>query len=583
MKNYTKATIKYIGKHIRKEWKLFVLVILGVSIDKFFGTITPIYYKNLVDAISMGNPELSALYGILGSILIVKLLGWAGRRFFDFVLNRFEPKVMMAMQEENYEYVQRHSYDFFTNNFGGSLIKKINRMTNAFERLTDSFVFNLYPLIFQVVVSLWILFFVNRVLTYILAVWMVFFIVINYFIAKFKQKYNDQMNDMDSKMGAVLADTITNNYNISLFATHKREGENYSKLANQWRKIFNNGWNLGAVCDSILGLTMIFLEIAIFYFALRFWKQGLLTIGDFILIQGLLSRILDSLWGIGKIIRDIGRGMSDAREMVEILETPHEIVDAENAKNIIVERGDIEIKNLNFQYAKSKAVFDNFSLKIESGKRIALVSKSGGGKSTLVKLLLRFYNIPKNSIFIDGQDIMEVTQDSLRRQISLVPQDPILFHRSLAENIAYGRPESTMEEIIEASKKANCHEFITNLVEGYNTHVGERGIKLSGGERQRVAIARAILEDAPILILDEATSALDSESEKLIQEALQELMKKKTTIAIAHRLSTISQMDEIIVMDKGKIAERGKHIDLILNGSSKYKKLWDIQAGGFTN
>jgi ATP-binding cassette subfamily B protein len=411
---------------------------------------------------------------------------------------------------------------------------------------------------------------------------MAVFVIVNYQITKMRQKYNDQMNQMDSKLGGVLADTISNNFNISLFSTHKREAASYRNLTQEWRSIFTKGWRLSAYGDAVLGMLMIFLEIGIFYLAIGYWREGKLTVGDFVLIQGLLVRVMDYLWSVGRIIRDVGRGMSDAREMIEVLETPHQIVDKPDAKDIVLSDGKIELKNLNFKYNDKKVVFKNFDLTIDPGKKIALVSKSGGGKTTIVRLLLRFYNVPENSIYIDGQDIMSVTQDSLRRNISLVPQDPVLFHRTLAENIAYSRPEATMEEIIAASKKAHCHEFIKRLPEGYNTYVGERGVKLSGGERQRVAIARAILEDAPILILDEATSALDSESEKLIQDALQELMKKKTTIAIAHRLSTISQMDEIIVLERGKIVDRGTHKELINRTGSHYKKLWDIQAGGFS-
>jgi ATP-binding cassette, subfamily B, bacterial len=263
------------------------------------------------------------------------------------------------------------------------------------------------------------------------------------------------------------------------------------------------------------------------------------------------------------------------------METPHAIVDVEGAKELEVKHGAISIRNLSFFYNKDKKVFDGFNLDIAAGKKIALVSRSGAGKTTLTKLLLRLYNIEPGSIFIDDQDIMNATIASLREAISYVPQDPVLFHRSLRDNIAYGKPDATDQEIIEASKKARCDSFISKLPEKYDTFVGERGVKLSGGERQRVAIARAILEDNPILVLDEATSSLDSESEHHIQEALQELMKKKTAIVVAHRLSTINMMDEIIVIEHGKIGERGTHDELLKKDKGHYAMLWGLQSGGY--
>lgn len=273
--------------------------------------------------------------------------------------------------------------------------------------------------------------------------------------------------------------------------------------------------------------------------------------------------------------------MADAEEMIEVLNTKYEVQDSKKAKKLSVVRGKIEFEKVRFSYDKTVKVINNLSLRIKSGERVALVGPSGGGKSTVTKLILRFFDIQRGKIFIDGQNIKSVTQDSLRSQISLVPQDPILFHRTLEENIKYGNQDATEQEVIAAAKLANCHEFIQKFPKKYDTYVGERGVKLSGGERQRVAIARAILANNPILILDEATSSLDSKSESEIQEALQNLMKNRTTLVIAHRLSTIMKMDRIIVFQDGKIAEQGTHADLVSNESGLYKKLWDLQSGGY--
>jgi len=267
--------------------------------------------------------------------------------------------------------------------------------------------------------------------------------------------------------------------------------------------------------------------------------------------------------------------------MTEVLLEPHEVRDAPNAKILKPGSGEIEFKNVGFAYHKGADIFKNFNLKLQPGERVALIGPSGGGKSTITKLLLRFHDIQSGEILIDGQNIAEVTQDSLRDNLAMVPQDPILFHRTLMENIRYGKFNANDAEVIAAAKAAHAHEFIMASQHGYKTFVGERGIKLSGGQRQRVAIARAILKNAPILILDEATSSLDSESESYIQEALKTLMDNKTVIVIAHRLSTIGQMDKIIVLENGKITEQGKHAELLKAKEGTYQRLWQIQAGGF--
>ena len=266
--------------------------------------------------------------------------------------------------------------------------------------------------------------------------------------------------------------------------------------------------------------------------------------------------------------------------MVEILDMDHEIRDARGASELVVKKGSIEFKKVSFNFRKTRGIFKDFSLKIKGGEKVALVGPSGAGKSTITQLLLRFYDIGKGELLIDGQNTKQVTQDSLRDAIAYVPQDSVLFHRTLMENIRYGRRGATDEEVIEAAKKAHCHEFISQFPLGYDTYVGERGVKLSGGERQRVSIARAILKDAPILILDEATSSLDSESEAYIQDAFKTLMEGKTVIVIAHRLSTIMSVDRVIVLDEGKVVDSGTHKELIKR-KGLYKKLWDIQVGGF--
>jgi len=319
----------------------------------------------------------------------------------------------------------------------------------------------------------------------------------------------------------------------------------------------------------------------LFFFAIKYWQQGLITVGVFVLLQAYIINLINHLWGFTRTVRDVYQGYADAKEMVEILLLPHEIKDSPSAKELIVNNGEIEFEKLGFSFNETRSALKDINLTIKPGEKVALIGPSGAGKTTFVRLLLRLYSPPSGEILIDGQDISEATQESLRKNISMVPQDPILFHRTLAENIGYGRRDASRAEIEKAAALAHCDEFISNLPFGFETFVGERGIKLSGGERQRVAIARAILKNAPILVLDEATSSLDSHSEMLIQDALNTLMAGKTTIVIAHRLSTIQKMDRIIVIDEGKIVEQGSHQELLANENSLYKKLWTLQAGGF--
>jgi ATP-binding cassette subfamily B protein len=381
----------------------------------------------------------------------------------------------------------------------------------------------------------------------------------------------------------VLSDAVSNQSTVTLFAAAPYEYRIFGDAVERWRAVTMRSWNADAWILAIQGLFAIAIEIALLAGGVLLWQQGAITVGDFVLIQVYIIGLVDRIWNLGNSMRRVYNAFADAHEMIAIFETPLGIQDVPDAPALAVAAGKIELRDVAFGYGEGSPTFSGLSLTIDAGERVALVGTSGAGKSTITKLLLRLHDVTGGSIEIDGQDIARVTQDSLRAAISFVPQEPILFHRSLRDNIRYGKPDATDEEVIEAAKKARCHEFITKLTEGYDTHVGERGIKLSGGERQRVAIARAILKDAPILILDEATSSLDSESEALIQEALDELMRRKTVIVIAHRLSTIMRMDRIVVIEGGKIVAQGTHQELLDHEGSLYHKLWSIQAGSFVS
>jgi ATP-binding cassette subfamily B protein len=484
-----------------------------------------------------------------------------------------------------YEYLQKHSIGYFNSNFVGSLVTKVKRYERSFEQLSDQFMFNLGRSFVEIMIIIVILLWVYLPLGLIVLGWAITYIIYTYLYAQYKLVYDIKRAEADTETTAQLADTITNNFNIKIFAKYQKEFRRFADVAQKQFLARKKSWYLGTLGEVFQGIYMISAEFFIMYWAVIWWDRGILTLGDIVLIQAYLIRIFDQLWDTGKNIRTVYEALADANEMTEILQIPHEVKDAPNARTLKVQKGEVRIENVIFSYTgadrEDDQVLKNFNLTIHAGERIALVGQSGGGKSTIVKLLLRFFDLQAGKIFIDGQDISKCTQDSLRANIGFVPQDPILFHRTLMENIKYARPEASDAEVIAASKLAHCHEFISSFTDKYETFVGERGIKLSGGERQRIAIARAVLKNAPILMLDEATSSLDSESEMYIQDALKALMKGKTTIVVAHRLSTIMQMDRILVIEGGHIVEEGKHAELVKAKKGIYQRLWEIQAGGF--
>lgn len=583
MKTLSKKTVKIYWGHVRQYKLMIFLIALGSVIAATIDVIVPLWYKKLFDTLALHQrPDVGDLVSILFVILGLFFIEWVGHRFFAFSENYLDTRVISNLLNSSFKYLHDHSYSFFSNNFAGSLVRRVNRYAKSYEDISRILKENIFSLVLRVGLILVVLFWRNWLLGAGLLVWAVIYIALSYKFSIYKLKYTLKRAALDSETTGYLADTITNSLNLKLFSSEKNEYSGYSKLTERIFRLRLFTWNLDAYLDSVQGFMMIFLEFGIFYLAVRLYANGVLTIGDFALLQSYVLTVIIRLWDIGRHIRRIYESLADAEEMTEILTTPHEVQDKPGAGTLKVEAGTVNFLSLGFGYHKELAVFKNFNLSISPGERVALIGPSGGGKSTIVKLLLRFYNLKSGKILIDGQDISQVTQESLRNSIALVPQDPILFHRSLLDNIRYARPSASNEEVLAVAKMAHADEFIARLPQGYETFVGERGIKLSGGERQRVAIARAILKDAPILILDEATSSLDSESELFIQDALKKIMAGRTTIVIAHRLSTIMQMDRIVVIADGKIKEQGKHKELLKARKGIYQKLWEIQAGGFS-
>lgn len=584
MKDNTKLTLKYYWQHINKyRWLLF-FTLFGTIMAAAADVVVPLYYKKFFDALA-DTSDIEKTVGVLISVLIfiagLQFFHWLGWRISTLANIDFESKVLSDLSNTCFQYLHKHSYSYFNNNFVGTLVKRVNYFVRAFEAITDRVVYDMIPLFVNIAVAVTVLFLKNKILGLIALAWAAVFLTFNWFLTHYKLKYDIARSEAESEVTGHLADTVTNNSNVKLFNGYLREVKTFFDKNEKLRKIRKFSWNLDALVEAVQSMLMLTLEIGTMYYGIKLWKNGQFTIGDFVLLQSYVLIVFSKIWSFGRIVRQVYQNLADAEEMTIMLKTPHEIIDVPKAKKLKVEVGQIDFEKINFYYQESSPVLKNFNLTIKPKEKIALVGPSGAGKTTITRLILRMYNIPEGKVLIDGQDIAQVKLESLWENISLVPQDPILFHRSLSENIAYSKPNATQAEIEEAAKQAHAHEFITKFSEGYNTFVGERGVKLSGGERQRVAIARAILRNAPILILDEATSSLDSESEKLIQQALDNLMKNKTVIIVAHRLSTIMKSDRILVIDEGGIEEEGTHAELLQKGTGIYKNLWSIQAGGF--
>lgn len=584
MKHLTKQTFKIFLQHsLVYKWAVLVLL-MSIVIASFGSIIAPLFYKDFFDILTGSGDvlnKISALKLVLFKILSVYFVSWIFWRTATFVSTYYQSHGIVDLLNSSFAYLHKHSISFFNNNFVGSLVKKVNRLSRSFEVITDLLFWDLLPTFVNVILIIVVLSQRNIFMGLGVLTWVIVYLIINYYFSLYKLQYDVKRAQLNSEVTGVLADTITNHFNVKLFNGYFRENKAFQEINSRYQKLQQFTWNLGNYFEATQALLMIILEIGVMYYAISLWQKGIITIGDFVLIQTYLIGIISRLWNFGRIIRKYYEAMADAEEMTEILETPHEIKDVKSAKNLKVSGGHIEFKAVDFSYNKTRKIISSLNLDIAAKEKVALVGASGSGKTTIVNLLLRNYDIDGGKILIDNQKIIGVTQESLWQNIALVNQDPVLFHRTLRENISYGKPNVTDQEIVKAAQLAHAHDFIEGFSEKYETYVGERGVKLSGGERQRIAIARAILKNAPILVLDEATSSLDSEAEELIQDALANLMKDKTVMVIAHRLSTIMKMDRIIVFDQGKIVETGSHKQLITKKQGIYKKLWQKQVGGF--
>jgi len=579
-----KLIFKHYWPHVKKYPKtgIFTLVCYGLGAI-LASIITPIFYKRIIDIASGSITDIDIGKEIILQVCIVGGIVFTYNVLFriaDFILSYFQSNVLRELSNYAFDRIHNHSYSFFSNNFSGALVTKAKRFVRSFETIHDRITFNFVFQGIKIIGVLVVMFVLAPYVAFAYILWLlVYFLLITFFIKK-KLPYDIAESNADSKVTASYADTITNALAIKMFASKKREYKKFQDVTQVEEKKRRTAWYVGNIQNTIQGFLFGLLEFIILFIAVKLWLAGSISVGTIVLMQIYVIATFEAVWQFGRALTEIAKGLADAKEMVDIFEEKPSVQNVKNPEKCRIKDGMIQFDTVSFAYDKNEVVMQNFSLNIQPGEKIGLVGHSGAGKTTITKILLRFADIQKGVISIDGQDISKITQDDLRKHISYVPQDPLLFHRSLYENISYGKPGVSMEEVVEVAKEAHAHEFIEKLPKGYDTLVGERGVKLSGGERQRVAIARAMLKDAPILILDEATSSLDSVSEKHIQEALDELMKGRTTIVVAHRLSTIQKMDRILVLEDGEIAEEGRHKSL-LKKKGLYNAFWQQQAGGF--
>jgi ATP-binding cassette, subfamily B, bacterial len=576
------SILSFFWQHI-KPYKWYYLVML---IAPFVSSFYPFAYnysvKLLIDAIT-GPNEITYKIVIVPIIIFLSAqvlmdLFW---RISSVAEWKSEPFVRRSILMKSYDIIQHHSYEFFQDNFTGAISSKVKGLLTGYDKFWAEMHHGLAQSLLKSIVGLSALSIINAQIGLFVFSWCIIYVPTIYLLSKKLNKFSALESESRHNLIGHISDKITNIISIFSFATRKNELHGLHKeISNDFipKQIKRYKQYFGMAI--IGGILYWFMFAFLLFYMIHLRIKGLVSVGDFAFVFGMALVVADDIWTATSRLQDFSIDMGDLKSCLSILDNSYIDTEKSNAKKIIISSPSIEFKDVSFVYTKKKTpVFIDLNIKIKPGEKIGLVGHSGAGKSSLVNLLLKYFKQNSGEILIDSQNIADVTQDSLRANIAVIPQDILLFHRPLIENIRYGNMNATDEEVIEASKKAHIHEFIIQLPEQYNTYVGERGTKLSGGQRQRIAIARAILKNAPILILDEATSSLDSHTEKLIQESLDFLMndKSKTVIAIAHRLSTLKHMDRLIILNKGRIAEEGTHTQLMRKRNSLYKKLWQMQ------
>lgn len=570
---------------IRKHWVLLVCTAASLMTGILVDALYPYLLRRLIETFTSGTPEIgevkASFYGIV-CLLVSGLVIW---RLFDCCIAFFELKVIAELEMRCFDALQAQDMRFHDNEFSGSLVKRVSRYTRSFEGLADTFFFQIGRDGMLLIITFGIFVREKPLFAAVFGAWALVFVAMNIVLALWKYPIDEKEALSDSAKGAVLTDSLGSHRTVKSYAREPEERARYQAAVDENTACRKRAWLSSTGIQSLQACLMTSFQIFLLWYLIDGWERGTVTVADFVFFQSYVVWIFSNLWHFGHAVRQAFRFSADGKEMTETLKRVPDIRDAAGAVPLTLATegpvGEIRYENLRFSYDNGRThQVNGFSLRIRAGSRVGLLGRSGAGKTTLVSLLLRYYAPQSGCIRIDGQDIALVSQRSLRGKIAVVSQRTDLFHRTLRENIAFGKPGATDDAIIAAAKKAHIWEFIQRQPKGLDTYVGERGVKLSGGEQQRISIARAILSDAPIIILDEATSALDSHTEQLIQAALEDLLRGRTAIVIAHRLSTLDMLDHLIVLEHGMIAEEGTQQELMARGGI-YADLRKRQSGGY--
>lgn len=578
----TKLLISFIWKYAKlQRWKFFFMFLLSLtwSCD---ATIWPYILRRIVDIFTQFDTHREAALPALKWFLVAGVSLWvlveAGFRTRTFIQAKAFPKLEADMRIAMFDHIQAHSPKYFNEHFAGDLANKISDMTTQVTSMIQNLIL-FFPAFATCILAIIFFFQVNTLFALLLAAMIVMHFSLCFAFTPKCIHYSNAHGVARSTLAGKIVDSLTNNFAVNLFYRFPFEKQRLLPYQQEEQQKNTRAQYIIALMFTFLSIAFLIGIVAINGFMILYWIKNKISTGEVIQIFNTTWYVVFSIWFSGEQIPQFFKSVGLATQALSVMQDPQDILDIPNAKPLTLSQGEILFDNVSFRYG-AKILFENKNVHIKGGEKVGLVGYSGAGKSTFVNLILRFHTLEKGKILVDGQDISQVTLSSLRNQVALIPQDPILFHRTLKDNIRYGQPNATEDEILHAAKLAHCDEFIKKCPAGYDSLVGERGTKLSGGERQRIAIARAMLSTAPILILDEATSALDSVTENYIQDSLEKLMHNRTTIVVAHRLSTLAKMDRILVFDQGKIVEEGSHQNL-LNSNGHYARMWQMQAGGF--
>jgi len=583
--NVIKSVLPYLWPKSRKDIQFrVVLAMLALVLGEILGLLAPYFYGVSVDALAPGADEDQTIFmltaGALGMVVaygVMRILSVGFSQLRDVIFAQVGQRALRQLALETFRHMHRLSLRYHITRKTGGLSRVMERGVKGVEFLLRFMLFSIGPLILKLLIVAGI-FYLEFGFIYmaIVLITIVLYIWFTFSVTEWRVKVRKEMNDKDTDANQKAIDSLLNFETVKYFGAEEREALRYDESM--------RGYEAAALKTSYslaflnFGQTLLITGglITVMILAAMAVQRGELSVGDFVMANAYMIQITMPLGFLGTVYREIRQALVDMGEMFDLLGQPQEVTDVANAEDLNIKGGQIEFDNVTFGYDPERTILSKLSLKIKKGETVAIVGPSGSGKSTIGRLLFRFYDVNSGSLKIDGQDIRNVTQASVHNSIGIVPQDTVLFNDTIGYNIAYGRDGASEDEIIAAAKSAKIHDFIISLTDGYNTTVGERGLKLSGGEKQRVGIARTLLKNPPILVLDEATSALDTETERNIQDSLRGLGSGRSVITIAHRLSTVVDADQIIVLEQGCIVEKGTH-DELLNLNGRYTKMWHIQ------